>query len=166
MPRKANPRAGKATNRTDLLVPKPVVRNPSALQPNGRPIQADVPTGLPYGERGRLTADIRATPTIRTPRPPGRPLPPIPTGVDFTAPGALDDPNAVLGNSTAPQLTPMLSPTERPDEHPMTGAIGRPDSVLGVAAPGSLAGLFSGLAQQTGSAALGALASRAEAAGS
>lgn len=154
---------GLTNNRTDLLSHEPTVKPPG--QPNGRPTQASVPTNLPYGERGRLTGDIAATPKIAGPVPPHRPMRPPPADVDYTQPGALDDTDGMMGNWQPPQVTPITAPTERPNEHPMTGALGRPDSILQPNAPTNLADVLSGIAASTGSQALADLATRAGAQG-
>lgn len=162
MPRKANPnpRRGNGANRSDLLTHSPAVKSPG--QPNGRPTQAGVPTGLPYGERGELINQIQQTPKMAGPQGPRRPLPPVPTGVDFTAPGALDNPEQAFGPRPTVSVTPVGAPTEFPDEHPMTGAIGTPSSILGQAAPGNIGSLLQGVANLTGSQGLADLAMRAQ----
>lgn len=154
---------GLTNNRTDLLSRAPTVKPPG--QPNGRPIQADVPTGLPYGERGRLTSDIANTPPIAGPPQMRRAMRPPPATTDFTGAGGADAFENAISNWQAPAVTPLTAASERPGEHVMTGAIGRPNSVLPPAAPGNLADLLSGIAQATGSNALAELATRAGAQG-
>lgn len=147
-----------------------VPTRPSALsapgQPNGRPSAAGVPTHLPYGERGELENSIRQTPKQPAgPRPPGRATPPPPTDVDYSAPGAFEQHIAPALAGYQPNVTPLTAPTERPGEHPSTGLVGQPDSVLGQPQPGNVGDLLQQAAMMTGSAGLAALATRLQATG-
>lgn len=78
---------------------------PTNPQPNGRPTQADVPTGLPYGEAGQLKQQIANTP-------------PPPPGITPQAHAA----RQALSAMPQPNLTPLFAPTERPNESVLAGA--------------------------------------------
>lgn len=164
MPRRA-PGSSLRPNRIDTLLPKPAVD--PAGQPNGRPVASQVMGHLPYGERGKLTAAIGSTPGQPSPpRPPrGRPMPPPPTDQDLTGGQGFESALQSVGGWTPPQMTSLTAPTERPDEHPMTGAIGRPDSILPPAPVGNVADQLRQVAAITGSGALAGLATRLAASG-
>lgn len=133
-------------------------------QPNGKPVQADIPEHLPYGERGSLLQQIHQTPAPPR-RTPGRPMPPPPATFDANAPGAFEQHIAPALAGFSPNVTPINAATERPAEAPQTGLIGRPDSVLGLPQPGGVGDLLQQVAEMTGSAEMASLATRAQAIG-
>jgi len=125
-------------------------------QPNGRPfIAADVPKNLPYGERGNIQSAVAATPT------------PPPPGVSPEAHAA-----HLAMQSYRPNLTPLFAPTERPNEHILTGSAGPggigPPNPMAVPPPAlqtSVASMLATMANQTSSPTISALAQRAAALG-
>ena len=151
-------------NRTDI--PGPKVKQ--AGQPNGRPVAADLPDHLPYGEKGALQQAIAATPKPRSAAPRGRPLPPPATAEDFTKGPGNDRLRQIMANRPPRQPVPgLMDPVgaDEPAGHPMSGAIGQPDSVLGQPQPGGVGPMLAQIAAMTGSQALAALATRAQANG-
>lgn len=149
-------------NRTDLLTPKPGVTGPG--QPNGQFNPNQVPKGLPYGERGELTNALKQTP--KPPRPPGPAMATAPTSTDMTQGDGFNSAMAAFQSRQRQPVTPMMAPTERPDEPVTAGSIGQPDAVLGQPGPGAIAPLLQQIAMLTGSAGLADLATRTHASGS
>lgn len=148
--------AGTKTNRTDLLAKKPAVKSPG--QPNGRPTQAAVATGLPYGEHKELVGGIQQT--AKSPAFRGRAVPPPPTAEDLRSGPGNDRVQSALAGRTRAPVPGLFDPNPDPTEDLMSGSIGRPDSVLGPPQAGNLADSLQQVAMMTGSAGLAQLAAR------
>lgn len=138
MPRRANPTRGPGISNG-----APVVRPDLPGQPNGRPNQpVTVPTGLPYGQASQMSQGEQSAP--------------LPNG-DAMFAHALEQARTQVpaGQPQLSGVTPMDAPTERPNEHIMTGAlqpqgIGAQHPMLGgggAGAPDVPAGAQSGIAQ-------------------
>lgn len=140
------------------MVPNTTVRPSIPGQPNGLPNQPNVqPTGLPYGQNQQLhQAQAQA---------------PIPNTQGSQLDQALHDARTQMPSPQQVGLTPLDAPTERPNEHVMTGA--QPPNGIGPPAGGMQAGpqvgqnamadLLDQMAQASGSSALAEMAQKARA---